>query len=88
MAEVSPVHVTAGAEPDASVAAARAEDASGAAVAGIDVPDADSDTVLQTNIASALGAAAAVPLPSIAGTQGEHSVYAIKDSTLLHVQRL
>lgn len=88
MAEVSPVHVTAGAEPDASVAAARAEDASGAAVAGIDVPDADSDTVLQTNIASALGAAAAVPLPSIAGTQGEHSVYAIKDSTVLHVQRL
>ena len=73
MAEASPVHVAAGLEPGASVAAARAADASSAAIAGTDVPDAYSNTVLQTNMASALGAAAAVPLPSTAGTQGVHS---------------
>ena len=78
MAEASPVHVAPVPEPDASVQAARAVDASSAAIAGVEVPDADSITVLQANTASALGTAAAVPLPSIAGTQGEYSVYAIK----------
>ena len=86
MAEVSPVHVMGGPEPDASVAAARAKDASSAAIASIDVPDADSNTVLQTNIASALGAATAMPLPSIADTQGEHSLHVIKHSTVLDVK--
>ena len=85
MATASPVHVAAGPEPDASVAAARAQDASTAAVTGMDVQAADSNTVLQSDIASALRAAAAEPLPSIAGTQGEHSAYAIKHSIILDV---
>lgn len=79
-AQASPTHVAANPEPDASVAPAGVEVACSAAIA--DAPDADSNTVLQTSMASALGAAAAVPLPATAGTQGESPVHAIKHSAI------
>lgn len=71
-AQASPAHVATDPEPDTSVAAAGVELACSAALP--DVPDADSNTALQMSAASALGAAAAVPLPASAGTQGGSSV--------------
>ncbi|KAL3133280.1 hypothetical protein ABBQ38_007161 [Trebouxia sp. C0009 RCD-2024] len=68
-AQASPVHVCVGSEPGTLVLD-KAEAASSAAAAGLDAPTADSTADLQTNSASALGAAAAVPLPSSASTQG------------------
>ena len=79
-AQASPAHVATDPDPDTSVAAAGVEVAGSAAIA--DAPDADSSTVLQTSMASALGAAAAVPLPAAAGTQGESSVRAIRHSAV------
>lgn len=77
-AHASPAHVATDPEPDTSAAA---EVACSAVIA--DAPDADSTTVLQTSMASALGAAAAVPLPAATGVQGNSSVHAIKQNAVV-----
>lgn len=77
LAQASPIHVCVEAEPDTSVLD-KAEDSSSAAAAGLDAPITDSTADLQTNMASALGAAAAVPLPSSASIQGVQYVYAVR----------
>lgn len=69
LAQASPVHVCVDSEPGTLVLD-KAEVASSATAAGLDAPTADSIADMQTNSASALGAAAAVPLPSSVSTQG------------------